>query len=243
VTGINPGGILAGTGTGHFFEEIKMEGSATARSAQKMSTPPYLAHKTFINFVNGLKQGIPSRIDKSIMQSLSGATQGQLIATLHFFDLIDVDGKPKDLFSALVKSEGADRQRIFSEMVGRSYRFVFTDSLDLERATRKQLEERFAAQGIRGETLRKAFGLFLALAEDGGMRLSPHVKTPRPRIPLGIRRRTLATNQKKRIGDSQSNLAWSQLLLAKFPSFDPDWSEGVKTRWFESFEELMRRAI
>lgn len=27
-------------------------------------------------------------------------------------------------------------------------------------------------------------------------------------------------------------------LLQKFPSFDPEWSQEVKDKWFEIFEEL-----
>src|SRR6185437_17013497 len=103
-------------------------GAETAQGAKK-PIPPYVAYKTFINFVNGLKQGIPARIDKSVM-NLSGAAQSQLIYALRFFDLIEADGKPKESLSRLVNSEGAERKKILKEMTVRAYSFVFNSSLD-----------------------------------------------------------------------------------------------------------------
>src|SRR6185312_2656598 len=210
---------------------------------QKRNVPPYVAHKTLINFLEGLRRATPSRIDKSIMQSLSGAVQGQLMAALHFFALIDVGGRPSDVLIALVHSEGPDRQRLFQGIVNRSYGFIFNSSVDLERVTRKEVEEIFAAQGVKGETLRKSIGLFLALATDARIRMSPHIPSGPGTRAGTIRRRRASTKQ--RINDSQEvvqSLQWSQVLLAKFPSFDPSWSDNVKTRWFDSFEELMKRA-
>jgi hypothetical protein len=213
-----------------------MTAAATQRAWHTQTTPPYVAHKTFINFVNGLKPGVPSRIDKSIMTSLSGATQGQLIATLRYFDLIEASGKPKDALFELINSEGAERQRLFREIVTRSYRFVFANSLDLEKATRRQIEEVFADQNVGGETRRKALGFFLALSLDAGLKVSPHIKVRNGKLQIG-RRRPPIREPKQQPAKSD----WLELLLAKFPSFDPDWSDEIKTRWFDSFEKLMER--
>jgi hypothetical protein len=30
------------------------------------------------------------------------------------------------------------------------------------------------------------------------------------------------------------------MLLAKFPSFNPEWPDEVQKRWFDSFEKLMK---
>jgi hypothetical protein len=30
--------------------------------------------------------------------------------------------------------------------------------------------------------------------------------------------------------------------LQKFPDFDPSWSDELKAKWFDSFEELQRRS-
>jgi len=164
---------------------------ATAESAingAQKPLPPYIAHKTFINFINSLTQGLPSRVDKSIMRSLAGSTQGQLMATLRYFELIEADGKPQPTLKALVASEGDDRKRLMAELVKRSYDFVFSSDLDLHTATTSQVEELFTAEGVTGETRRKSFSFFLMLCKDGGIQLSSHIKPPKG-VP-GTRRRT-----------------------------------------------------
>jgi len=35
-------------------------------------------------------------------------------------------------------------------------------------------------------------------------------------------------------------MGWNQLLLSKFPSFDPGWPPEVQAKWFDSFEKLMK---
>src|SRR5690349_4201244 len=112
----------------------------SAVNGSKKVPPPYIPHRTFINFINGLAQGIPLRIDKSIMRTLAGSTQGQLLATLRYFDLIEADGKPKDLLGRLVSSEGPGRSKIIKDIVTRSYDFVFSSDLDLQKATTNQVE-------------------------------------------------------------------------------------------------------
>lgn len=34
--------------------------------------------------------------------------------------------------------------------------------------------------------------------------------------------------------------AWSEMLLAKFPQFDPSWTDDVKLKWFDAFDRLMK---
>ena len=223
-----------------------MEHLAGEESEPAGAVPPYVSHKTFINFVNAMRQGIPSRIDRSIMKSFSGAVQGQLLATLCYFELIHIDGTPKDSLATLVRAEGVERQKLLGDLIERAYRFVFTRSLDLRRITRKQIEEVFAEQHVEGETLRKAIGLFLALARDAEMKLSPHL-TQRQTRPAISKRRVATTMEKNDIQNATSSQpeqpsVWSDLLLSKFPTFDPNWTEEVKIRWFDSFEQLMKRS-
>jgi hypothetical protein len=33
------------------------------------------------------------------------------------------------------------------------------------------------------------------------------------------------------------------LLLSKFPSFDPTWPNDVQIKWFEAFDELLKRGF
>ena len=223
-----------------------MAATESAVNGSKKVPPPYIPHRTFINFINGLTQGIPLRIDKSIMRTLAGSTQGQLLATLRYFDLIEADGKPKDLLGRLVSSEGPTRSKIIKDIVTRSYDFVFSSDLDLQKATTNQVEELFTAEGLSGETRRKAFGFFLALCKDAEIQLSPHIKAPKS-APATRRRvtRNSGSGEDPNGGSGSSsqsaeqNPSWSQLLLSKFPSFDPNWPEETQKRWFDSFERLM----
>jgi hypothetical protein len=34
---------------------------------------------------------------------------------------------------------------------------------------------------------------------------------------------------------------WLELLVAKFPQYDPSWPPELQTRWFESFERLLAK--
>ena len=36
---------------------------------------------------------------------------------------------------------------------------------------------------------------------------------------------------------------WDKMLLTKFPTFDPTWSDDVKLKWFTAFDELMKRIV
>lgn len=216
-------------------------GTETAEGFKK-PIPPYVAYKTFINFINGLKQGIPARIDKSVIR-LSGAAQSQLIYALRFFGLIEADGKPKELLTQLANSEGAERKRLLKEMTLRGYGFVFSSSLDLNAATGKQVEELFGEHGVQGDTARKAISLFLLFAKETEIKLSPHLKVPRTRRG-GTRRRSGSGQNDQNGGDDSSSivepkLSWEQMLLSKFPSFDPNWPEETQRRWFDGFEKLM----
>ena len=227
------------------FRKGKLMANAGTEAAQgtKKPIPPYVAYKTFINFINGLKQGIPSRIDKSIMR-LSGAAQSQLIYALRFFDLIEADGKPKESLTRLVNSEGAERKKLLKEMVSRSYDFVFSSGLDLNAVTSKQVEELFGEHGVLGETARKAISLFLLFAKETEIKLSPHLKVPRTRRGGARRRSGSGQNDQNGNGDeppssAETKLSWEQMLLSKFPSFDPNWPEETQRRWFDGFEKLM----
>lgn len=166
-----------------------MATSESAVAGAQKNPPPYIAHKTFTNFINGLAQGMPSRIDKSVISNLAGSTQGQLIATLRYFKLIKSDGTPEKLLNELAASEGEDRKKLIHDMVKRSYDFVFSSGLNLQQnATTAQVEELFTQEGLTGETRRKAFSFFLMLCKDAAIKLSAHIKVPKG--VSGTRRRT-----------------------------------------------------
>src|SRR3712207_6513043 len=67
--------------------------------------PPYAPFLTVKNFIGRLKeQGIPHRIDKSVLKHLSGAVQSHLLLALRFLGLTDGAGHPTDRLKRLVEA-------------------------------------------------------------------------------------------------------------------------------------------
>jgi hypothetical protein len=216
-----------------------------------LAVPPYLSFKTFKGFIDGLKVGIPTRIDRTVLSSMSGASQSQLMAALRYLGLVSQHAVTGDKLAALVNSEGPEYQRVLSGILKDGYPFLFSD-FDLQRATTGQMEEAFRKAGASGETIRKCVAFFLAASKSASMPVSPHIKTSSVTRTVRIKKNATITPSN---GDAGVNApmtdpvaplvpppmaSWSQLLLAKFPSFDPNWPNEVKTKWFESFEKLMK---
>lgn len=151
-------------------------------------TPPYLPYKTFRNFIDGLRVGIPGRIDRSVIPSLSGVTQSMLIGALRYFNLTNSDGRPTELLGGLVSAEPVDRQRLLQNLLRTGYPFMFSGTINLENATTKEVQEAFAGAGVSGDTVRKAVAFFLAAAQDADIPLSQYIKVRRLVTVLAKRR-------------------------------------------------------
>jgi hypothetical protein len=41
-------------------------------------------------------------------------------------------------------------------------------------------------------------------------------------------------------GHRANTVDWAEMLLSKFPQFDPAWSDDVKLKWFDAFDRLMK---
>src|SRR5271165_6638743 len=77
------------------------------------TVPPYLAYRTFTNYIDGLKANgaPPSRIDRSVLGAFSGGVQTQLISTLRYLAARGASGE----FSARLTTEPDTR---FHEALG-----------------------------------------------------------------------------------------------------------------------------
>lgn len=219
------------------------------QQSQQQAVPPYVPYRTFHNFIDSLKQAIPSRIDRSVMPSMSGALQSQLTAGLRYLGLIGQTGQPSPALSQLVHSEGPERANILRSIVGKAYPFLF-DHFDLKTATPRMVEEQFAKAGASGGTIDKCVLFFLSAAKEAGIELSPHLKGNRPRVQRRPRssRSSLTDGITEAPGfgpDSSepAEISWAQMLLSKFPSFDPAWPDEVKAKWFDGFHRLMRMKL
>lgn len=222
-----------------------------ASGTGKKMPPPYVSYRTFWNFLEGLQQVMPARIDRSYWGSrLSGSNGSQIVAALRFLDLTDISGFPTTKLRQLVGSRGTERTGIIRGLVREAYSFLAQDAPDPQTATYAQLEESFRDHfQLASDVARKSIKFYICLATAGGVKLSPFVtnktrnshggtskksgrkqadKKPRTEIPQD----TTANNSGKML---------DKLLLEKFPSLDPNWPDDLKNKWFLAFNELLKR--
>lgn len=148
---------------------------------QARTTPAYAAYKTLAKFINSLKEnGTPSQIDRSMLKSMSGSDQSSIISSLKYLNFIDDQGIPSKAFHQLIDAEEKTRPALMQSVLKQAYAFLFNGSIDLAKATTKQVEDAFRAQGASGSTVVKGIAFFLAAAREAGIPISAHVKTPAP---------------------------------------------------------------
>ncbi len=223
--------------------------------------PPYVTYATFNTLIKGFREGVlPSRIDRSVMPGTANGVQTYLLSALRFFGLTDDKGTPTSDFKILVDADLDDERRKteWKRIVERSYDFIFNGGLDLQRATESQLDEKFREKGLDGATLRKCHTFFTKAVEAAGIALGPHAKSSTKSsggsgTPRGPRRK------KKVEGGAAGNggvtggggggrenetvaKSMREMLLAKFPPFNPEWPVDIQTKWFAGFEKLMASA-
>lgn len=151
-------------------------------TTQKSAAPAYGSLKTVNGVLNALRENgashIPSRIDKSVMPTLSGSAANETIATLKYLGLIKESGATTTAFTAYVMASDEERKPLLAELIRGSYVFIFSADFDLERATSGMLAEAFRQQGIGGSTLVRAVSFFLSACKEAGVKVSPSLKAP-----------------------------------------------------------------
>jgi len=123
---------------------------------------------------------------------MSGSNQSALISTLKWFKLIDDAGAHGEFLAALVKAATDDKAgEVLKANLPLAYTFMGDGSIDVGRATGAQLEEKFRAYGLTGETVSKAMSFFIAACKEAGIPISAHIRLPK------IVRNSSATKAKK----------------------------------------------
>jgi len=215
-------------------------------SEQRQSTekrqPPYLSYRTFRNFLDSLgAQGVPNRIDRGVLASMSGSNQILLVSALRYFGLITSKNSPTAELEKLVSLEGGDRQKTWRRIFTAAYPPIFNAGINLQRATTEELSELFSKNGVSSvNTNRKCVTFFCLAAKDAGIKLSPHIKPY-----AGRRRRSAVTDEPAtRIRRKEESPATQTVstdfdrILAKFPPYDPSWPEELKKSWFEGIARV-----
>lgn len=142
--------------------------------------PPYVSYRTLTNLLGEFQaQGVPSRIDRSVLAHKSGTVQSQLLLALKYLGLIKGSGHPTEKLEVLVHSEGAPRKALLEEILRDSYDFLFASGFDLKTASADQAEELFQSRGASGETVRRCIAFLLAAAREAGVPCSAYIKPHR----------------------------------------------------------------
>lgn len=138
---------------------------------------PFGPWKTFKSFIEtDLKaKTVPDSIDSSLFRGKSGTDSRQLRSALRYHRLVEGDNdQTTDRLRALVAAFGSEGWKASVAELLRSYDGVLR-GVDLTNGTQKQLEDAFRERGdVTGSTLKKAVRLYLAMATEAGMKLSPH---------------------------------------------------------------------
>ena len=221
----------------------------------KKRSPPYVSYRSFLTLLEELQRGLPARLDRSYWgDKFSGSTGTQLMSALRFLNLIDPGGIPTGQLKELIVTRGAPRAEILRKISQQSFTFLTSNTFESEKATYAQLEEVFNEEyQVDRDVARKCIKFFIELANDAGLPLSPFItkksKSSRsaPVLEKVPKRNGIRTNQNLLVPQNAEliphPMSWKELLLTKFPNFDPTWPNDVQLKWFEAFDELLKRGF
>lgn len=213
-------------------------------NSESRTLPPYVSYRTFRNFLERMEDGIPSRIDRSVMGgSMAGATVTQLLTALKALHLIDHNGKPKDSLEQLVAASGGERRSILEGILRNAYPNVF--QLDLVRASTQEFREKFREFTAKEDVVNKCQAFFRQAAEDAGVELSPYIveRTKATGHPRRRRKPKAESSQMTTspLYKSVASRSVEEMILQKYPDFNPEWSEKVQEVWMEGIMKLYRQ--
>jgi hypothetical protein len=178
------------------------------------------------------------------------------MTALRTLGLVDADGRPAQELEELVYAEGDRRRATLKRILTRTYEPVFL--LDLSRATRSQFREAFRSFGTRENVLVKCEAFFIHAAQDAGVEMSQFITqgrhgSKRNGVAGARARRTeperqpapghavVQATQPSANGDHTPRLAIAEMILKKYPDFDPSWAPEVQARWLEGMTRLYDR--
>jgi hypothetical protein len=201
-------------------------------TTDELRVPPYVAWGTFTNLLDRMHEsGVPSRIDKTYLSGMSGASQSQLRVALRSLDLIDEENRTTVQLATL--ADPAERKAKLHDLLQQHFP-TLVELCAQGNATQGELLDALRQNGISGESLRKASTFFLQAATFSGLPLSPHFGPVRS-TPPGARKakkRTTAkggsTTEKPDPGDSGGagvdamRKAYFDLLVEKAKDGDAD---------------------
>lgn len=161
----------------------------------KRPAPPYIAFQTLKTLLQNMKaDGVPGRIDKTMLRNFSGAVASQLITALKFLNLTNGDGVPTTQMRDLVSAYGSeDWPVVLGSVIKAAFSPIF--ALNLETATPGQFTEKFGdVFDGEGDTMRKAVTFFVNAVREAKIPISNYImRNKKPRAANGKKRVKAAT--------------------------------------------------
>ncbi|MGO9778078.1 MAG: DUF5343 domain-containing protein [Terracidiphilus sp.] len=222
---------------------------------KKKPVPPYVAYRTLSNFIERFKQGLPARIDRGLMGSMSGAAQSQVITAMRFLGMISEHGIPTKYMQRYATGEEQDRKAALFEMLMGAYPFLFeTDKFSIKSATASQLREALEANtSATGETLTRCIAFVKDAARDAGFEVSPFILQKKGRSAAGRKRSPTNRHEDKvperthpssaPVPSTAAMPANASLLLSglfqRLPKPGSAWAKEERERWVQTLNNVL----
>lgn len=216
--------------------------------------PPYASYSSWVRLLDALATSLPPVLDEAYLDSLgfSDSSIKPLRSALRFLGLVGRDDRPTEKLATLVEalhSGGNSRIEALRQVILQAYSPLFSPDFNLRSATTEQLRVYFGSLGAQGQIQQKCSSFFLNLARDAGLELPPQLISRAP-MALGRNRAyrgSSAAAGQRPAGQGPGRRQWSSasakeagLLKEVFPTFDIDWPEEKKQRWFKDFARLIK---
>lgn len=209
-------------------------------------TPAYLSYSTLKNATQSLALDgtMPSHIDHSVLGTMGGSIRKMYLAALRFFELIDAHGVPSERLRKLIVAGESEWKEYFQELLREQYPNLIEHLAD---ATPKSFRDRFqeSFNGIGSSLIEPSIRFLVAAARDTGLPVSSHLIQRKPRSPSVPR--SGAKKSPKQVSlpverSTKPQPSFRDVLLDKFPGFDPCWKPEQQAAWFGAFQKLMEMA-
>jgi len=224
---------------------------------KKLPVPPYVAYKTLKNFLDRFNQGLPGRIDRGLMGSMSGAAQSQVTTALRYLGMISENNIPTEAMKRYVTGEESQRKDALRDMLSKAYPFIFASNFDFSTATASQLREEFDAKTTAtGETIGRCIAFLKDAALDADIVVSRFITQKKARTASAKRKPVTARKDESRVTEKtkdehvpptppkhppiaaqESLLLWG--LFQRLPKPGTRWSLEERKRWIDTLGNVL----
>lgn len=210
---------------------------------------PIVAYGSLITALDHFNEagGAPSELHTSVFpkKSFSGSTISRLLQTLRALGASDDAGKViVDRLQPLI--EPKTRKSAFENVLRELYGSLI--DLPLSTASPNMFNRWFDEFKMSADDTRKSKTFFLHAAKANGITVSNFILNAYKTRSRGATRKrspkpppTPRNNVSEKGPDESPQTNMLNVLLAKFPEFNPEWSAEVQQAWFEGFAKLQDR--